>query len=141
MKETIRKILKEQNENVKERFLKNMKSLEYTVQSIFDNGVISEIEFVDINFNERYSEIRATAKVSSWCEDPDLYELTEQLRNVEREIYRMFNNFEFSKNGKLNKVNGDSYLMVLPSKVNWDAVSGDLFMEFDILQDDYRTEE
>lgn len=141
MKETIRKILKEQNDNVKERFLKNMKSLEYTVQSIFDNGVISEIEFVDINFNERYSEIRATAKVSSWCEDPDLYELTEQLRNVEREIYRMFNNFEFSKNGKLNKVNGDSYLMVLPSKVNWDAVSGDLFMEFDILQDDYRTEE
>lgn len=141
MKETIRKILKEQNEGIEERFLKNMKSLEYTVQSIVDNGVISEIELVNIDFNERYGEIRATAKVSSWSEDPDLHELSEQLKNVEREMYRMFNNFEFSKNGKLNKVNGDSYLMVFPSKVNWDAISGDIFMEFDILQDDYRTEE
>lgn len=141
MKETIRKILKEQNEGVKDRFLKNMESLEYIVQSKVDNNIITEIEFVDIDFYERYSEIRAIAKVSSWCEDPDLHELAEQLKNVEREVYNLFKNFEFSKNGKLNKVNGDSYLMVIPSKVNWNGLNSDLFMEFDLLQDDYRTEE
>lgn len=141
MKEMIRKILKEENESVKDRFLKNMNSLEYIIQSKLKSNVITEIEFVDIDFNERYNQIRTIVKVSSWCEDPDLDELTEQLKNVESEIYNLFNNFEFSKNGKLKQVNGDSYLMVIPSKVNWNALNGDLFMEFDVLQDDYRTEE
>ena len=141
MKETIRKILKEENEGVKDRFLKNMESLEYIVQSKVNDTIISEIELVDIEFYERFGEIRATAKVSSWCEDPDIDELHKQLKSVEREMYNLFTNFEFSKNGKLNKVNGDSYLMVIPNKVNWDAFSSDILMEFDILQDDYRTEE
>lgn len=141
MKETIRKILKEENESVKDRFLKNMSSLEYIIQSKLKSNIITEIEFVDTAFYERYGDVRTTLKVSSWCEDPDLDELTQQLKNVESEIYNLFNNFEFSKNGKLKQVNGDSYLMVVPSKVNWDAINGDIFMEFDVLQDDYRTEE
>ena len=66
-------------------------------------------------------------------------ELYKQLKNVENEMYRLFNDLEFSKNGKLNKVNGDSYVMVIPSKVNWDGLSSNIFMEFDIIQDDYRT--
>ena len=139
MKDLIRHILREQNEGIEEKFVKNMRSLEFMIQSKVNSDIIKEIGFFDVEFQERYGDIRAIVKVSSFCEDPDLHELTEQLKNVEREIYDLFKNFEFSENGKLNKVNGDSYLMVIPSKVNWDALSGDIFMEFDIIQDDYRT--
>lgn len=139
MKETIRKILKEQGDDLKGRFLKSMKSLEFMIQSNINDEVIDEIEFSNVEFYERFGEIRATAKVRSSCDDPDLNELTEQLKKVESEIYRLFKNFEFSENGKMNKVDGDSYLMVIPSKVNWDGINGDIFMEFDMLQDDYRT--
>lgn len=141
MKETIRKILKEQGDDLKGRFLKSMKSLEFMIQSNINDEVIDEIEFFDIITFEKggYREIRATAKVRSSCDDPDLNEITEQLKKVESEMYRLFENFEFSENGKMNKVDGDSYLMVIVSKVNWDGINGDIFMEFDILQDDYRT--
>lgn len=141
MKETIRKILKEQGDDLKGRFLKSMKSLEYIIQSNVNDKVIDEIEFFDIETygTGGYISIRATAKVRSSCDDPDLNELTEQLKKVESEMYRLFENFEFSENGKMNKVDGDSYLMVIVSKVNWNGINGDIFMEFDIVQDDYRT--
>lgn len=138
MKETIRKILKEQNEGIKERFLKNMKSLEYVIQSKVNGDIIEDIEFDNIEFYEKYSEIDATVKVKSWCEDPDLNELSQQLKKVEKEIYSSIRNLEFSKNGKLNTVNDDTYLMLFAVKVNWDSGSGDLFIEFIIRQDDYR---
>jgi hypothetical protein len=140
MKDLIGRIIKEQNEGLKERFVKNMRSLEYVVQSNVNSDLINEIGLFDIEFQERFSQIRATAKVISWCEDSDIDELHKQLKRVEYEMYRLFNNLEFTKNGKLDKVNGDSYLMVIPWKVNWDGESGDIFMEFDIIQDDYRTE-
>lgn len=138
MKTTIRKILKEQNEGIKERFLKNMKSLEYVIQSRVNGDIIEDIEFDDIEFYEKYSEIEAVVKVKSWCEDPDLNELSQQLKKVEKEIYSSIRNLEFSKNGKLNTVNDDTYLMLFAVKVNWDSGSGDLFIEFIIRQDDYR---
>lgn len=143
MRETIRKILKEQGDELKERFLKSMELLEYMIQSNINDEVIDEIEFFDIETygTGRYSSIRATAKVRSSCDDPDLNELTKQLKKVESEIYGLFKNFEFSENGKLNKVNGDSYLMVIPNKVDWNGINGDIFMEFDIVQDDYRVDE
>ena len=48
MKQKIRKILKEEGEGLKERFLKNMKSLEYIIQSNVNND-IEEIEFVALD--------------------------------------------------------------------------------------------
>jgi hypothetical protein len=138
MKETIRKILKEQNEGIKERFFKNMRSLEYVIQSKVNGDIIEDIEFDNVEFYEKYSEIVATVKVKSWCEDPDLNELAQQLKKVEKEIYSSIRNLEFSKNGKLNTVNDDTYLMLFAVKVNWDSGSGDLFIEFIIRQEDYR---
>ena len=116
-----------------------MKSLEYIIQSNVNND-IEEIEFVDVDFYERYKDITATIKVKSYCEDPDIYELSTQMKKVEDEIYQIIRKYEFSKNGKLNKVDGDSYLMFFAIKVNWESNSGELYIEFYLHQDDYRTE-
>lgn len=137
MKNHIKKILKEEGEGIKERFLRNMKSLEYIIQSNVNND-IEEIEFVNVEFYERYKDITATIKVKSYCEDPDIYELSTQMKKVEDKIYQIIRKYEFSKNGKLNKVDGDSYLMFYAIKVNWESRSGDIFIEFYLHQDDFR---
>ena len=138
MENIIRKILKEENEGLSERFLKNMKSLEYLVQSNIKNDIIDELEFVDIEFNEKWKDISASIKVKSYSEDPDFGSFTDQLNRVEDELFRVIKNYEFLLNGKLNKVNGDSYFMMFPVKVNWESGGGDLFIEFYLHQDDYR---
>lgn len=141
MKETIRKILKEEGEGLKERFIKNMKSLEYLIHSNIKNDIIDELEFVDIEFYEKYKDISTTIKVKSFSEDPDFGLLADQLNRIEDEIFRVIKNYEFLMNGKLNKVNGDSYFMLFPIKVNWESGNGDLLIEFYLHQDDYRIEE
>lgn len=138
MKEMIRKILKEEGEGLKERFIKNMKSLEYLIQSNIKTNIIEELEFVDIRFYEKYKDISATIKVKSFSEDPDFGSFTYQLNKVEDELFRVIKNYEFLMNGKLNKVDNDSYFMMFPIKVNWESGSGDLFIEFFLHQDDYR---
>lgn len=138
MKEVIKKILKEQDEELKERFLRNMKSLEYILQSGIKSDIIEELEFVNIDFYPKYKDISVEIKVKSYSEDPDLGSLTDQMNKVEDEIFRILKNYEFLINGKLNKVNGDSYLMMFPIKVDWKSGDGDLFMEFYLHQDDYR---
>ena len=138
MKEMIRKILKEEGEGLKERFIKNMKSLEYLIQSNIKTNIIEELEFVDIRFYEKYKDISATIKVKSFSEDPDFGSFTYQLNKVEDELFRVIKNYEFLMNGKLNKVDNDSYFMMFPIKVNWESGSGDLFIEFYLHQDDFR---
>ena len=138
MKEMIRKILKEEGEGLKERFIKNMKSLEYLIQSNIKSDIINELEFVDIKFYEKYKDISTTIKVKSFSEDPDFGSFTDQLNRVEDELFRVIKNYEFLMNGKLNKVNGDSYFMMFPIKVNWESGNGDLLIEFYLHQDDYR---
>lgn len=141
MKEVIRKILKEEDSGLKERFLRNMKSLEYILQSGIKSNIIEELEFVNIEFYEKYKDITATIKVKSYCEDPDIIELTDQMNRVEDELYKIIKNYEFLMNGKLNKVDGDTYLMFFTIKVNWESNNGDLFIDFYLHQDDYREEE
>lgn len=138
MKQTIRKILKEENEGLKERFLKNMKSLEYIIQSGIKSDIIEEIEFVNIDFGRQYKDISTEIKVKSVSEDPDFGSLTDQMNKVEDELFRILKNYEFLENGKLNKVDGDSYLMMFPIKVNWESGVGDLYIKFYLIQDDYR---
>lgn len=138
MKSFIKKILKEEGEGLKERFIKNMKSLEYLIQSNIKNDIIDELEFVDIEFHEKWKDISASIKVKSFSEDPDFGSFTDQLNRVEDELFRVIKNYEFLMNGKLNKVDNDSYFMMFPIKVNWESGSGDLFIEFYLHQDDYR---
>ena len=115
-----------------------MKSLEYLIQSNIKNDIIDELEFVDIEFYEKYKDISTTIKVKSFSEDPDFGSFTDQLNRIEDEIFRVIKNYEFLMNGKLNKVNGDSYFMMFPIKVNWESGNGDLLIEFYLHQDDYR---
>ena len=138
MKEIIKKILKEEDQGLKEKFLRNMVSLQYIIESGVKKGIIEEIEFVNIDFTEKWQEITAEIKVKSYCEDPDFGALTYQMNKVEDGIFSVIKNYEFSINGKLNKVDGDSYLMMYPIKVNWESGSGDLLIEFYLRQDDYR---
>jgi hypothetical protein len=138
MKQIIRKILKEEDGRLKEKFLRNMKSLEYIIQSGIKSDIIEEIEFVNIDFGRRYKDISTEIKVKSVSEDPDFGSLTDQMNKVEDELFRILKNYEFLENGKLNKVDGDSYLMMFPIKVNWESGVGDLYIEFYLIQDDYR---
>lgn len=138
MKKLIKKILKEQDEELKERFLLSMRSLQYIIESLIKSRSIEEIEFVDIEFYEKYKSISAAIKVKSYCEDPDFGELTSRMNEVENEIYRVLKNYEFSVDGKLKKVDGGSFIMMFPVKVNWESGNGDLLIEFYLQQDDFR---
>jgi hypothetical protein len=131
-------ILKEQDEKLKEKFLRNMKSLEYILQSGIKSNIIEEVEFVNIEFIESYEDISAEIEVKSYCEDLDIGALTDQMNKIEDEIFRILKNYEFLENGKLTKVDGDSYLMMFPIKVDWKSSNGELFMEFFLRQDEYR---
>lgn len=64
MKSFIKKILKEEGEGLKERFIKNMKSLEYLIQRNIKTNIIEELEFVDIRFYEKYKDISEQLKLN-----------------------------------------------------------------------------
>ncbi len=72
MKETIKNILKEEQEygELEQRFRNSMQKLQY----IFESNISSEIDSVDISeieFDPKYIQIRAKLTVKSYYEDHD----------------------------------------------------------------------
>ena len=84
MKETIRKILKEQNEGLKERFIKSANKMVYIIETHVESNLITNIEIENIMFDEKYSEISGDLIITSWCEDPDILEFTRTLKMVDK---------------------------------------------------------
>lgn len=106
MKSLIKNILNEENGDKRERFIRSAESLPYIIESIVDTNLINGVEVENITFDERYTEIAGDIILTSWHEDPDLYEFTQQLRRVDQELDKVFLHYSFKDNGSFGKNTG-----------------------------------
>ena len=81
-------------------------SITYIVESIVDTNLINGVEVENITFDEKYTEIAGDIIVTSWNEDPDLYEFTQQLRRVDNELDKVLLKYSFKDNGSFGRNTG-----------------------------------
>ena len=107
MKETIRKILKEEgDQDLKERFIKSVTKMGWILETHVDSNLVTNIEFENVKFDEKYEEISGDIVITSWHEDPDLFEFTQQLRKIDGELDKVLLKYSFKSNGSFNKNTG-----------------------------------
>ena len=106
MKSLIKNILNEENGDKRERFIRSAESLPYIIESLVDTNLINGVEVENITFDERYTEIAGDIILTSWHEDPDLYEFTQQLRRVDHELDKVLLKYSFKDNGSFGKNTG-----------------------------------
>jgi hypothetical protein len=143
MKETIRKILKEQNEenNLEQRFRNSMRKLQY----VFESSISSEIDSVEISeieFYPKYTQIRAKLIVKSYYEDHDFGAIGRHADRIENEVYKINKQYTFTENGGLIRrgPENDWFLGCMPIGMKWDTYGDEPFMltlEFWVNQDEY----
>lgn len=105
MKQTIKKILKEEDDK-RERFIRSAKKLGFILETEVNSNMITDIEINNITYDSKYNEIVGDINITSWCEDPDLFEFTNQLKLVDKEMDKVLLNYTFSSNGSFNKKKG-----------------------------------
>jgi hypothetical protein len=88
------------------RFIRSTESIPYIIQSIVDTNLINDVEVQNITFDERYSEIAGDLLITSWHEDPDLLEFTQQLRRIDGELDKVLLKYSFKSNGSFGKNTG-----------------------------------
>jgi hypothetical protein len=141
MKNIIRKILKEDENNLEQRFRNSMQKLQY----IFESKVSSDIDSVvisEINFNPKYPYIDGKLTVKSYFEDHDFGAIGRRIDLLEDEVYEINRQFTFTKKGGLIKRGPDNdwTLNCMPMGMKWQAGGDEPFMitvEFLIFQDEY----
>ena len=106
MKNLIKNILNEETEGLREKFIRSTESIPYIVESIVDTNFINGVEIKNITFDEKYTEIAGDIIVTSWNEDPDLYEFTQQLRRVDNELDKVLLKYSFKDNGSFGRNTG-----------------------------------
>ena len=140
MKELIRHILKEEeNENLKEKFVRSAKAIPYIIQSNVDSNLITEIEIENINYNNTHNSIDGELLITSWCEDPDLFSFTNQLKLVDKELDTILLNYSFTSNGSFGKKKGKyNNMMFWFVGCEWSA-EGDytMKMKYHFTQEEY----
>lgn len=138
MKEIIRKVLKEDNENMVEKLKQSFQTLLYIIEANKKGGFIEELKLENVFYHEKTKTIEGKISVKSYCEDPDVGVFTHSVDKVDTELYRIVRQYEFGLDGKLNKTPGeDTYLMFLFTKCEWDSQTSVLRMEYFIHQDEY----
>ena len=106
MKNLIKNILNEETEGLRERFIRSAESVPYIVESIVDTNIINGVEVQNITFDERYTEIAGDIIITSWHEDPDLFEFTQQLRRIDGELDKVLLKYSFKDNGSFGRNTG-----------------------------------
>jgi hypothetical protein len=106
MKKLIKNILNEETEGLRERFIRSAESVPYIVESIVDTNIINGVEVQNITFDERYTEIAGDIIITSWHEDPDLFEFTQQLRRIDGELDKVLLKYSFKDNGSFGRNTG-----------------------------------
>ena len=138
MKETIRKILKEQNEGLKERFIKSANKMVYIIETHVGSNLITNIEIENIIFDEKYKEISGDLIITSWCEDPDILEFIRTLKMVDKEIEKVLLNYTFRSNGSFGEKGEWNNLMWYMIACNWDIDNNDeIKMKYHFRQEEY----
>ena len=143
MKETIKNILKEEQEygELEQRFRNSMQKLQY----IFESNISSEIDSVDISeieFDPKYIQIRAKLTVKSYFEDHDFGSIGRHADSIENEIYKINQQYTFTENGGLIRKGPDNDWMLgcMPIGMKWQAGGEESFvltLEFWVNQDEY----
>jgi hypothetical protein len=139
MKQIIKKILKEENENLKEKFIRSAQKIAWILQSNVDTSLITNIETANINYISRSNEIEGELLITSWCEDPDLFSFTDQLKIVDKELSTVLLNYTFTSNGSFGKKKGKyNNLMFWFIGCEWSA-GGDysMKMKYQFVQEEY----
>lgn len=106
MRSKILKILKEEGDDKRERFIKSAKKLGFILETEVNSNLITDIEINNITYDSKYNEIAGDINITSWCEDPDLFEFTNQLKLVDKEMDKVLLNYTFLSNGSFNKKKG-----------------------------------
>ena len=144
MRNLIRHILKEESENpIKEKFIRSAKSIPYIIQSNVDSNLITEIEIENINYNNSHNSIIGDLLITSWCEDPDLFSFTDQLKLVDKELDKVLLNYSFTSKGSFGKNKGKyNNLMFWFIGCEWIA-RGDysMNMKYQFVQEEYNNGE
>ena len=141
MKELIRDILKEQNEGLKERFIKSANKMVYIIETHVESNLITNIEIENIMFDEKYSEISGDLIITSWCEDPDILEFIRTLKMVDKEIEKVLLNYTFRSNGSFGEKGEWNNLMWYMIACNWDIDNNDeIKMKYHFRQEEYDDE-
>lgn len=143
MRSKILKILKENNEDLKNRFIRSAESMEFILETYVDSNLITNIEINNITYDPKYNEIAGDINITSWCEDPDLFEFTNQLKVVDKEMDKVLLNYTFSSNGSFNKKKGKyNNMMWYFVGCEW-MVEGDyiLKMKYTFRQEEYDDDE
>lgn len=140
MKEVIKKILKEENENTKEKVNTSFQTLLYIIESNTNNKFIEEVSLEKVNFYENYGTIEGFINVKSYCEDPDVGAFTRIVDEIDTELYSIIKKYEFNRDGSLKKhQERDVYLMFLFSGCQWDYRTNELHMKYILIQDEFRS--
>ena len=106
MKNLIKNILNEETEGLREKFIRSAESIPYIIESIVDTNLINGVEVQNITFDGRYNEIAGDIILTSYHEDPDLFEFTQQLRRIDKELDKVLLNYSFKDNGSFGRNTG-----------------------------------
>ena len=106
MKNLIKNILNEETEGLREKFIRSAESIPYIIESIVDTNLINGVEVQNITFDGRYNEIAGDIILTSYHEDPDLFEFTQQLRRIDKELDKVLLNYSFKSNGSFGRNTG-----------------------------------
>lgn len=140
MKEVIKKILKEENQNTKETVKKSFQTLLFIIESNIQKGFVDEITLEKVNFYDQYGTIEGFINVKAYSEDPDVGAFTHIVNQIDDKIYGVVKNYEFDRNGTLKKIKeSDRYLMFLFKSCQWDWGTNELHMKYALIQDEFRS--
>ena len=139
MKNLIKNILNEETEGLREKFIRSAESIPYIIESIVDTNLINGVEVQNITFDGRYNEIAGDIILTSWHEDPDLFEFTQQLRRIDKELDKVLLNYSFKDNGSFGRNTG-KYNNLMWYFIGCEWSSGNEFilkMTYAFRQDEY----
>lgn len=140
MKKVIRKILKEENENMKEKVKTSFQTLLYIIESNIQRGFIKEVTLENAIFDDRFKTVEGSINVKAYCDDPDVGAFTSIVDEIDTKIYGVIKNYEFDRDGSLKKnQEKETYLMFLFKSCQWDWGTNELHMGYAIIQDEFRS--
>jgi len=144
MKDLIRNILKENEENdLEQRFKNSMERLQYIFESVVSSEIDSvEISEIGVEIDPRYTQVQGKLTVKSLFEDHDFGSIGRHADRIENEIYKINRQYTFTENGGLIRRGPDNdwTLGCMPIGMKWQAGGEESFvltLDFWISQDEY----
>lgn len=141
MERIIKKVLKEETDDLKQKFVNSLLSFGYIIETT-TSSKIQSVEIENINFIEKYPYIGGELVIKTYCEDYDFRSLGVVLDRADDEILDVTRKYSFTKEGSLMKKTDkeDWYLSIIPIGASWTTEGQnqfDVIMRYMIFQDEY----